>query len=388
MPERDITFRDVLSGINSDNLKINNPIKVPDNQFHELLDMVIERSSLEKIGQRDKFYLNEEKPALDITWLRIVRLPVSPYNVSDYNMFDRWQGVLSSMHEWGYRFYFLLQRKNGETCIYLGVRSQNEFFDANDALEQVEEATSGSMPGIELKKLDGRERAALKMNLDQCNSIGAVTGLPSFFEENKPGVLQTLDPLAFGIRGKDGVERDYSLLIIGDPINDSDTTDIMNRMRTLGSEIHTFVERSVNEGSSKSETKQKGLGAGAGTIMGGIGSSVANLASGIAKTALPIAGPLIGLAFSAVGGVMASTSKSIAESASLSVTTAYLDKFAQYAEQLTDIHVERMKEGRNLGFWNVGIYVLGKDRLSIPAGTPMLSRYAFTFSKATPALWR
>ena len=372
MPERDITFRDVLSGINSDNLKINNPIKVPDNQFHELLDMVIERSSLEKIGQRDKFYLNEEKPALDITWLRIVRLPVSPYNVSDYNMFDRWQGVLSSMHEWGYRFYFLLQRKNGETCIYLGVRSQNEFFDANDALEQVEEATSGSMPGIELKKLDGRERAALKMNLDQCNSIGAVTGLPSFFEENKPGVLQTLDPLAFGIRGKDGVERDYSLLIIGDPINDSDTTDIMNRMRTLGSEIHTFVERSVNEGSSKSETKQKGLGAGAGTIMGGIGSSVANLASGIAKTALPIAGPLIGLAFSAVGGVMASTSKSIAESASLSVTTAYLDKFAQYAEQLTDIHVERMKEGRNLGFWNVGIYVLGKDRKDVNTVNGML----------------
>ncbi len=372
MAVRDLSFRDVLTGINSDNLKIDNPIKVPDNQFHELLDMVIERSSLESIGQREKFYLDEEKPILDITWLRIVRLPVSPSNVTDYNMFDRWQGVLSSMHEWGYRFYFLLQRKDGETKIYLGVRSQNEFFDANDALEQVEEATSGSMPGIELKKLDEKERAILKVNLDQCNSLGAVTGLPSFFEENKPGVLQTLDPLAFGIRGKDGVERDYNLLIIGDPISDSDTTDIMNRMRTLGSEIHSFVQRSVNESNTRQESKQKGLGAGAGTMMAGVGSNVSNLVADIAKHTIPIAGPLIGLAFSAVGGIMTSASKSISESTSLAVTTTYLDKFAQYAEQLTDIHVERMKEGRNLGFWNVGIYVLGKDRKDVNTVNGML----------------
>ncbi len=367
MSERDLSFSDVLKGINSESLNIANPIKVPDNQFHELLDKVIERSSLEEISQRDKFYLDEEKPVQDITWLKIVRLPVSPDNMSDYNMFDRWQGVLSSMHEWGYRFYFLLQRKNGQTGLYLGVRSQNEFFDANDALEQVEEATSGSMPGIELKTLNSVECARLKMNLDQCNSIGAVTGLPSFFAEGKPGVLQTLDPLAFGIRGKDGAERDYNLLIIGDPISDAETTDIMNRMRTLGSEIHSFVERSVNESRQKSEQKQKGLGGSAGTIMGAAGSNISALLTGI-----PFAGPLIGLAFCAAGGVLASTSKSISESSTLAVTTAYLDKFAQYAEQLTDTHVERMKEGRNLGYWNVGIYVLGRDRKDVNTVNGML----------------
>ena len=372
MSERDLSFKDVLKGIDSENLKIVNPIRVPDNQFHELLDKVIERSSLEEISKRDRFYLDEEKPVLDITWLRIVRLPVSPDNRSDYNMFDRWQGVLSSMHEWGYRFYFLLQRKGGETSLYLGVRSQNEFFDANDALEQVEEATSGSMPGIELQKLSDMERVRLKINLDQCDSIGAVTGRPSFFEENRPGVLQTLDPLAFGIRGKDGVERDYNLLIIGDPISDAETTDIMNRMRTLGSEIHSFVERSVNESNSKSETKQKGLGIGAMGVVSSFSSSALSLAQGIFQTSLPFVGPLVGLASAAAGGFLASTTKSISDSTSLSVNTAYLDKFAQYAEQLTDIHVERRKEGRNLGYWNVGIYVLGKDRKDVNTVNGML----------------
>ena len=38
------------------------------------------------------------------------------------------------------------------------------------------------------------------MRMMKYKSIGAVTGLPSFFDEKAPGVLQTLDPLAFGIK--------------------------------------------------------------------------------------------------------------------------------------------------------------------------------------------
>lgn len=358
MSYRDLSFTDLVKGINTDNLSIENPVKVPDNQFHELLDKVIERSSLESVGERDSFYINEDIEC-DITWLKIVRLPVKPDNAEDYNFFDRWQGVLSSMHEWGYRFYFLLQRKNGETGIYLGVRSKNAFFSANDAIEQVEEATSGSMPGIELKILEPTETIELKMNIDRCGSIGAVTGLPSFFNNDKPGVLQTLDPLAFGIRGKEGKERDYNLLVIGDPIKDSEITDIMNRMRTLGSEIHTFVQRSVNEGNTKSESKQKGFGAG--------------ITSGamFAARSMPL-GIFGGLLTCAAGIASTSINKSISESVSLSVNSTYLDKFAQYAEELTDRHVDRMKEGRNLGYWNVGVYVLGKDRKDVNTINGML----------------
>ena len=353
MANRNLTFADLVKGIESEKLTISNPVSVPDNQFHELLDQVIERSSLESVSKRDSFYVKEDD-SVDITWLKIVRLPISPDNAAKYNLFDRWQGVLSSMHEWGYRFYFLLQRKNGETGLYLGVRSNNENFDAVDAIEQVEEATSGSMPGIELKILDDIEKISLKMHMDECGSIGAVTGLPSFFENDEPGILQTLDPLAFGIRGKGGVERDYNLLIIGDPISDSEITDIMNRMRTLGSEIHSYVERSVAEGKSSSESKEKGIQAFVGA------SLVTNLG-----TLLQMAGPIAGLLGAVFGIAAGNVSKNISETATMTVNTSYLDKFAQYAEQLTDLHVERMKEGRNLGFWNVGIYVLGKNRKDV-----------------------
>ena len=115
MAERNISFRDLVKGIDSESLKIPNPLKVPDNQFHELLDKVIERSTLEEMSERDSFYLDENKKVAEITWLKITRLPVSPDNASGYNLFDRWQGVLSSMHEWGYRVYFLRRLKDGQT---------------------------------------------------------------------------------------------------------------------------------------------------------------------------------------------------------------------------------------------------------------------------------
>lgn len=159
--------------------------------------------------------------------------------------------------------------------------------------------------------------------------------------------------------------------MIADPINDAETTDIMNRMRTLGSEIHTFVERAVTESKSESETKQKGL-------------------NQYAVGQIPrILGSLFGLLGSAVGmaagTALGNLNKSISNQAGLSINSTYLDKFAQYAEQLTEVHIERMKQGRNLGYWNVGTYVLGRVRKDITTVNGMLrSIYAGKESYVEP----
>ena len=201
MSERNIKLADLARGIDLDRLNISNPIVVPNNEFRELLDNVLERGTLEHVGERQSFYVNGDQMA-PITWLKIARLPVRPDNAEDYDLFNRWQGVLSSLHEWGYRVYFLLQRSNGQTGLYIGVRSSRSHYSSGDAIEQIMEATSGSMPGIELHRLSDSEIVTdLTMNMIKYKAIGAVTGLPSFSDERGPGVLQTLDPLAFGIRG-------------------------------------------------------------------------------------------------------------------------------------------------------------------------------------------
>ena len=44
-----------------------------------------------------------------------------------------------------------------------------------------------------------------------------------------------------------------------------------------------------------------------------------------------------------------------------SLSTEYLNKFADYAEKVTDIHCERLRSGRDIGFWNAGVYVLSNS---------------------------
>ena len=377
MRERNVTIGDLARGIDLDNLGVKNPIVVPNSEFRELLDKVIERGSLESVSSRASFFISSrELPA--VTWLKIVRLPVRPDNAEDYDLFNRWQGVLSSLHEWGYRVYFLLQRDRGQTGLYIGVRSQRSHYTSKDAIEQIMEATSGSMPGIELRHLSSTEIVTdITMTMTKYNAVGAVTGLPSFSGGNQPGVLQTLDPLAFGIRGLHNDERDYCLLVIADPIDDAQTTDIMNRMRTLGSEIHTFVDRAVTETKNETETKQKGLNQ----------YTVAQIPQLLIQmSGLGGLGGLLGSVFGlAASTVLGNLNKSIGNQAGLSVNTSYLDKFAQYAEQLTELHIERMKQGRNLGYWNVGTYVLGKDRKDITTVNGMLrSIYAGRESYVEP----
>lgn len=382
MNERNVTLTDLVKGVSIDNVKLKDPITVPDSAFREMLEQVLERGTLENISSRDSFYVDEDSFP-NITWMKIVRLPVSPDNAENYDLFNRWQGVLSSMHEWGYRFYFMLQRKKGETALYIGANSDKSHFDSKDAIEQIMEATSGSMPGIELHHLNKKEQFTdISMNMMEYKSVGAVTGLPSFFNEKEPGVLQTLDPLTFGIKGIHGDERDYCLLVIADPISDTETSDIMNRMRTLGSEIHTFVERSVSETQGQTEQKQVGVNQ---FLLGQVGGSLIQSASAALGSINPILGIVASVAGIAAGSALSNLNKTISTTGSITINTTHLDKFAEYAEELLEIHVERMKQGRNLGYWNVGTYVLGKNRKDVATVNGMLrSIYAGRESYVEP----
>ncbi|MCC8097014.1 MAG: ATP-binding protein [Eubacterium sp.] len=353
----DLKFLDIFKSIDSDKLKIPNPIEVPDDAFRELLDNSMERSFLNNISKRKEFPCrNTDFPK--VTWLKVSRLPVHPNNVDSYDLFNRWQGVLSSIHSWGYRFLFLLQRKEGKTNLYFGAVSNNPDLRSEDAIEQIMEAASGNMPGMELNALSEEEKTNIAFDFNGYKNIGAVTGLPSFYDEKDPGILQNLDSLAFGIRGINNDERPYSLLVMADPISDEGTNEIINRMRVLGSQIHTSVKRSLSESESSGENKQKGLNTYGAAQLGETLGTLAGSALGLAAGPLAFLGPLLG---SVLGVGVGQLNKTLSKNYSLSVNTENIDKFAEYAEMLTEKHIARMKEGRNLGYWNVEVYVFGNS---------------------------
>lgn len=352
----------------------------PTDLANPMMDYMLERTYLEDISEREDF-ISTNDGGEDICWLRINRLPVSPLRIDDYDLLSRWQGVLASLHAWNEKLIFLLQRRNAKTHLYIGVQSMN----AEDAGNKCKSALVSSMPGIDLHFLNGSEdiKEIVSINKQINDSVcgGAVTGIPSFRQKTQYGVLQTLDKLAFGFRDSRGVDSNYSFIVVAEPLQDRVITDIISRYQKIGSDIHSEVTYRVTEtvGTSHSEGSHTGISAGMGM---GVGEGSVNVLSNLLQTAVYTANPVAlstGVAAKAIlkalglsGNIGFSRSISSNDSVSFneSVAKDYLNKFAQYTELLTDRHCNRLRSGRDIGFWNTGVYVLAdtQDNVNLVTG--------------------
>lgn len=336
--------------------------EIPSNLANPMMDYMLERSYLEDISSRD-FFVKETQNSSYIKWVKICRLPVSPHRVDDYDLLSRWQGVLSSLHAWNQKLLFLLQRKDGYTSLYIGHPNNT----LSDVIGKCKSAFVSNMPGVSLENMDLEQSLEISEQIMFAGCGGAVTGIPSFRKNTQFGVLQTLDKLANGFKGSDGIDADFSLLVIAEPMNDGDITDIISTFQNIGSEIHTEVLKRVtksetithNEGESNGVNLGGGFGAGRGTmndltktLLSSIDPASALLKATNVKSILEALG--VGLNIGLSRSIYSSDGVSYGES----VTNEYLNKFAQYTESLTDKHCERLRSGRNLGFWNTGVYVL------------------------------
>ncbi len=343
--------------------------------FKQLLDYSIERGYLHEASENISISTELcDFPAKPISWVQINRLPVNPSNSDDYDLLGRWQSTLSALHAWGQKVVFLLMRNNGETNIFLGTESPFKTVSGTQAAEQMRQAISSTMPGIDaeiIRNSDIPEKVNKKfLNL---NFVGAITGIPAFKGEKGSGITQTLDPLAFGLQGKNN-DKNFALVVIAEPISDDEINNIVSQYRSTGNIIHNFVKQTVSTSESQNGSTEVSLG---------VGSLIQHLLqyAGVAKFAcgaLSLSGadavfPALTLYKQSqsnnfdsggVGGGML-INRSYSNSISQGVNVEYLNKFAQYSEELIDKHIDRLKRGRNLGFWNVGTYVLGQTDVEV-----------------------
>jgi hypothetical protein len=320
-------------------------LSVPTEGLRYLLDFALERGYLANLSTNRLVFPEPNSDPQLIVWMRLLRLPVHPTKVEEFDLLSRWQNVLGTLHAWGHRLIFLLLRYDGETHIYLGAASQGGQMDPSTATRQLWQATLSQMPGVELQtvsKLEERDRIILL--LEGMRAAGAITGLPSPRKARGfSDLLQTLDQIAFGIRDQSKDEYDYALMVVADPVSDQDIAEAIYTLRELGSEIHSSVKRSAQD--SESESHQRTVGVDLSAMIGVLSSFI------------PVAGPLIaGVALSSKFNF----SRSRTQGVSRSVSSEQIDKVAQYCEYVTDRHVARLQQGRNLGFWSTGAYVLAK----------------------------
>ncbi len=321
---------------------------MPTGGFRSLLDFALERGYLANLSNVPTFPEPDIDPQL-MVWMRLLRLPLHPTKVEEYDLLSRWQNVLGTLHAWGHRLIFLLLRHDGETHIYLGAASQDGQMDPSTATRQLWQATLSQMPGVELQTVDKlEERDRIMLPLEGMRATGAITGLPSPRRARGfSDLLQTLDQIAFGIRDQSKDEYDYALTVVADPVPDQDIAGAIYTLRALGSEIHSSVKRDVQDVKTKEDNREA-------TYSGeAISSALSKLSQFI-----PVYGPLIAAGTTLFSGL--SVNRSQTQRESHSVDLEQIDKVAQYCEYVTDRHVARLQQGRNLGFWSTGAYVLAK----------------------------
>jgi hypothetical protein len=336
--------------------KNSNEVLVADDYFSQLLHEILERGFLNK-GIKKDTYRNKSLKKYPVDWLQINRLPIHPSMDESYDLLSKWQSTLSMAHMLNHRIVFLLQRHKGKTSIYLG--ANNKGTGTNEmAVEQLAHSSKIHMPGISVSKVVNSESVENKIDTMSC--AGIVTGIPSLRSNDKKNLIQTLDKLAGGIEN-----RNYNLIVIADPVPDEEISSLMSTLLNLQSELHDSVLTTSSEGFNQTEGKNSGSSASIsiGKIVGGLCVAGLCVATGFGAVALPVAlsavegkdtmGELLGL------GVTHYSGKSRSYSTSNSVSRQYLNSVAKYCEDLIQKHVHRLEKGRNLGFWNTGVYVLG-----------------------------
>ncbi len=320
--------------------------ELPDSFFQDLMDDQLGRGYLNHMIPADQWEMELPGIHSNYGWLRFDRLPIRPGKEEENTLLESWQSVLSACHTMNLSLAFVLMRRKGHSEVYLGVKSKGG--RTSSTAEILRQCMGIHMPGAELSTVE--DSFPLEDKLENFTSSGIVTGIPSLRSDTSGVTLQTLDKVARGIR-IGGQDKNYAMVVLADPANDGEIMDLQQTFLTLKSEIHQYVGYSESIGSNDSVNKSSG-----GSF--GIGYLTEGLALGCQMT-----GNIVGArGFAAISGLF---SRGRSYSTSSNVSREYRDFTAKYCEDLIDKNVTRMEQGRNLGFWQTGVYVLAEDNSTI-----------------------
>lgn len=358
------------------------PVSLPPEFFPLLLGDQLGRDFFNRLeGEADWVFPSCGK-SRSYRWLRLDRLPIPPAKWENYNLLEKWQSVLSAVHTMKSSFALVLLRQRGRTQVYLGACREGEAGDG--PARRLSRAARVHMQGVSLEPPVGGD--PVRRCLSALPYTGIVTGIPSFRKQNEdqPDLLQTLDKLAYGVTDENGLEEDYALVVLAEPAEDGVIAALTNTLLKLQGEVHSAVSRNVsfNQGSSTSASTSLSASLGAGKVIEGLCGAAGSVAGqflvpglgGIAGGALgAAAGKKAGSVLDALGlSFSMSQSRSRSQSSGSSVSHEERDGVAKYCEDLIAKHIQRLQNGRSLGFWNTGVYVLGESRDAVEAVLGML----------------
>lgn len=257
------------------------------------------------------------------------------------------QYVISSLLGGAYNLVYLVRGGQAGVRLYMGIRQSprtSARISAGRQIEALGRSLSSNFPGIQVSPkpigfADLRQDVFSTLGDTPC--LAAMTGIPSLRGNKEYSMLplsQSIDRLVDALQGEE-----YAFMVVAEPIEDAQLTEMIRRLRLLSQEVHQVVRQSAafSQGRSDSTFNSQGISFSVG----------ANL--------LPMLTQIIGGGINV--GVSENKGGSVGFTVNETLTRDRLDKTAEYCEQVLDHYIQRLQRGRGLGFWNAGVFLLSES---------------------------
>lgn len=349
-------------------------IQISSNTVQLAVSALLEHSYLESCNTTNCWNLEAKESNLlqKMTWFHLETLPVQ-IERDKIGLLGRWQSVLTSAHKQGMQLAVVMVRKRAVTSIYIGAYREGK---GGVPADQLKQSISTFMEGAQLQKL-GKNTLPYPADIQDFPFGGIATGIPSLKGEDSARYLQTLDSLASGIE-LNGIPKNYAIIIRADAVSNREVEALITRLLDMKSALTPLSAWSTSVTSeSRSETTQKESKTykvmKAATIFATLVQLIAFV--GELTPAAPYAAALQ-LAATAAQSLMFISkgdggSETISHGSS-STSISYTDERNKYILSMIDEHIKRLDEGRSLGFWNTGVYVLAEDTDTVDTALGML----------------
>lgn len=315
------------------------------------------------------------------------------------------QNVLASMKDDSHNVISVIHSTHEKTSLYYGLSrrvDRGTSVSTDEYARILRQSLHGNFLGVKVHPMKAGEIEEEVLDpIEFYTNIKAFPGIPSLRLKDPQGpYVQGIDRFIEGMRGEE-----YCLVTIAEPIPLPVIDGVIKNLFDLSSSIHSQVKSTVQKMKGSSNTVNVGMFGMSGsneaqaiseantdssTSMGGGGSftGAATFAGGLLGSFIPVVGTLIGtLAGAGIGAFgnwltgatltkTTSFTRSVANTLgrmtglggsggyargwnkSQAVTQEVLNKTAEYCEKLCDAYIERLQAGKNLGLWNVGVYLL------------------------------
>jgi len=329
-------------------------------QIDELVNRRLPASLLDMLERRwyEDFHIQDcrvksVRPGIldeETRFLEVLEVAVGA-NRSESLQLANMQNVLSSVRDGSHAIAYAITSDGEKVHLLLGVRRSiaDSASGTDDYLKVLYRSLRSNYPGIVLSKSRDRHfedvpfqqyKRDLLVPLYSNAHLGAITGIPSLHEHGTEAdaFSQSIDRLVDALHGES-----YTILVLAQPIPESRLTELIARLRSISEEVHTLVlqsrsiSRSQTESKSTSTQEGKQMSLGVGQLL----SAVVGIGGSISSSFTDTIGTSAGL--------------------SASVTQERLDKTAQVCEEILEHSISRLQIGRNLGFWNTGVFISSPD---------------------------